>query len=276
MREKIQSWPSLVNHDCLEPYSYREGSGIITEENDAGSPKTRQRSTDVSKYHTFDMEFTLGEWEIIKSFVRFNLRGGALTFEFPIPNTKYIGEMRLIVGEESGWFTSFKQYADTVKITISMEEERVLPDKERLIGVATTEAATEKKRLIGVAITEVATEKVSMLATATAEVATEKERLIGIATTEVATEKERLIGEARREVSTEKESLRTKAKEEIEKEKATMLATARTEVAREKERLLTEAGAEVEGEKERLREATIQQAKPDEEPTPEPTIEGQE
>jgi hypothetical protein len=202
MREKIQCCPSLVNHECLEPYNYREGSTIIVEDTDVGSPKTRQRSTDVLKCHTFDMEFTLGEWEILKSFVRFNLRGGALTFEFPIPNTRYIGEMRLIVNEESGWFTSFKQYADTVKITISMEEERVLPDKKELSSTERLREGVEAelREMMRKAVeVEVEKEKGKWLDKAKNEVATEKERLLGIATSEVATEKTRLLREAKTE-----------------------------------------------------------------------------
>jgi nucleoside-triphosphatase THEP1 len=255
MAEKIQSWPSLVNHECLEPYSYREGSGIITEDNDVGSPKTRQRSTDVLKYHTFDMEFTIEEWDILKSWVRFNIRGGVLTFEFPIPSTRNIGEMRLIVNEESGWLKSFKQYADRVKITVSMEEERVLPEKKELTSVEEFRESVKAnlREMMRKAVeAEVEKEKTPLIEKAREEVAAEKEKLLGIATTEVAREKDRLIGIATTEVEAERERLLTEARSEVVREKADMLTTMTTEVAMEKDRLLGVATTEVATEKDRL------------------------
>jgi hypothetical protein len=271
MGEKIQSWPSLVNHECLEPYVYREGSTIITEESDVGSPKTRQRSTDALKYHTFGMEFTLGEWDILKSWVRFNIRGGALTFEFPIPTTRYIGEMGLIVSEESGWFTSFKQYGDSVKITISMEEQRILPDKKELTSVEELRAGVEAdlREMMREAVEcEVEKEKEKLLVKAKEEVATEKDRLLEIATTEVDREKERLLGIATKDVATEKERLLGAATAEVATEKERLLGVATREVAAEKERLLMEAKGEIEAEKKRLKEG---EATPDTESTVEST-----
>lgn len=117
-----QNWPAGVNQDVMYPRGYREGSTIITEENDVGTPKTRQRTTGVAKYHTFDMAFSSTEWDLLRQWVRFNLNGGAETFMFPSPQTGQLVEMRLIVNEE-GWFTNYRDSYDEKVITLNLEEQ---------------------------------------------------------------------------------------------------------------------------------------------------------
>ncbi|MDR2426476.1 MAG: hypothetical protein LBD46_04780 [Endomicrobium sp.] len=117
-----QNWPAGVNQNAMHPRGYREGSTIIVEENDIGSPKTRQRTTGVPKYHNFDMAFAPAEWNLLTQWVRFNLKGGAETFMFPSPQTGQIVEMRLIVNE-SGWFSNYRDSAEERVITLNLEEQ---------------------------------------------------------------------------------------------------------------------------------------------------------
>jgi hypothetical protein len=123
-----QRWAEGVNWDCLEPYAYSEGSTVIVEENEVGTAKVRQRSTGVVKYHTFDMAFTYKEWDTLKAWVRFNIRGGALSFEFPSFDRTLGGgkkdfvKMRLVVGDE-GWFSNFRKDFEEIRITLKFEEQ---------------------------------------------------------------------------------------------------------------------------------------------------------
>jgi hypothetical protein len=118
------NWALNVNKDVMHPYSYNEASTIITEENDVGTPKTRQRSTGVPKFHTFDMAFTRNEFDTLSQWVRFNLRGGAETFMFlrPYYSPEVYVEMRLII-TEGGWFQNYRVIDDEIRITLKLEEQ---------------------------------------------------------------------------------------------------------------------------------------------------------
>lgn len=119
------NWPANVNKDVAHPYNYSEGSTIIIEDNDVGTPKTRQRSTGVPKYHTFDMVFKRSEFNTLSQWVRFNLKGGAETFMFPQPYSypEVYVEMRLMITEDGGWFSNYRVQADEIAITLRMEEQ---------------------------------------------------------------------------------------------------------------------------------------------------------
>jgi hypothetical protein len=116
------NWPANVNNVRYKPYQVSEGPTIITDENDVGTPKSRQRTTGVPQYHTFDMWFTQEEFETLKAWVRFNIRGGALTFNFPAGIDGTLAEMRLIVSD-SGWYSGFELLGIYIKITLTMEKQ---------------------------------------------------------------------------------------------------------------------------------------------------------
>ena len=122
---QIINWHPEINSKRLLPYNYSEASTIISEENDIGTAKTRQRTTGVVKYHTFDMMFTSAEWELLKNWVRLNIRGGALPFYFKSDICGNMDIMRLVTGES--WFTNYRlirgKAENFVKITLQMEQQ---------------------------------------------------------------------------------------------------------------------------------------------------------
>lgn len=118
-----ETWPNSVNTKGIMPYTPTPKSYLVVEENDVGTPNVRSRSTGVNMVHRFKLRFDKTEWELIRSWVQYNLANGALPFYFPHPITGVSTLMRFMVEEmNQNWFVNLNWQFDYVMIETLMEE----------------------------------------------------------------------------------------------------------------------------------------------------------